>query len=198
MRYVKFIILFFFAPMAFSQSPTSVQALVDLGRDSLVNMAADKLRSMENMSEFQPSDYSIVRAFIEDENVSVMFGRRIVFVPYNYSGIYSITVSLSDGSASYSPYKNPNSAAVERVTTLYKSGDQEKDAIELIYKGRSVPQGAEITILENPEYYDVFEKWSSQAVFYKVNKATGEVFDETYEELVPDPEGETAGIEIIR
>ena len=167
-----------------------------LGRDSLINMAIDKIVNDKSFFGFNKENFNSIKVYFEDDDLYVVFSMSVLFSPMNSSYIYGITVSLTNGSKSWSPLTNPKDRDGENPRSFYAPDLEQEKALNFIYKKGKAPDNTEVTIFDHLKYYEVEEITLSSALYYKIDKTSRKLFDEIYEEIVIDENDNSALIEI--
>lgn len=151
-------------------------------------------------------DFETVDVYQNNKNeICVLFTNPVKYIPKNTSSyVYDLLVNLTAKSISYGPISNPKEF-VEKTpekVSLFKRTEQSEQAIQFVFQsinkkckqqsGNSCLTGSDINgsmiIREDSSYYAIERLSEFQESYFKVEKSTGRIFEETHNHLAKNPE----------
>jgi hypothetical protein len=177
-----------------------------LGRDSIIKIATERIRS-SFPTEFNPTDFQIIKALRREDMVFVVFNTPIRFIPSEGSYIYSISVTLTDNALSYSELSSSEKDR-KKDSKFFKPTKESDKAIDFVFdcinksteighvKREEWPVYTTMTIWDKGSYYEIEVTDEHTDSEYKINKSNGEIYDASHRHLAPDPH-ENNEIEIL-
>ncbi|MDI9340537.1 MAG: hypothetical protein QM534_08190 [Sediminibacterium sp.] len=151
-------------------------------------------------------DFEKIDVYQNKENeICVLFTNPVKYIPKNTSSyVYDLLVNLTAKSISYGPISNPKNF-VEKTpekVSLFKRTEQSEQAVQFVFQsinkkskqqsGNSCLTGSDINgsmiIREDSSYYAIERLSEFQESYFKVEKNTGRIFEETHNHLAKNPE----------
>jgi len=212
---MKMLKLFFFFTLiitygtCYSQDVTmnkQVKEIIALGKDSIVQLALNKIDKKINKENFTE-----VKILTNGEEVSVYFATPIEYLPKSEKFYFGARVNLLSKRVHYNSlvyYYAPGD--YNREAVLHYNRTQTKVVKEKVlfvlkalkdsrYSGsiNIVEFDDEMTIREYENYYGVGIFLGEIQAGYKIDKASGEVYDEYHDTILPDPTADPSSFEDI-
>ncbi len=180
--------------MCVGQEKASHDSMISLGRDGLIELAAERIEHENRFPGFQRENFDRTAVRSDGEYIWVTFGASVRYAPRNTSIIFAITVFVyGQEGYGYAELSNPEDAGVPTVVFGgYREG--ETDLAELLDRigfPDGAPDGVTIAITEGLTHYEIEEMSEHSASIYKLSKLTWKLYDEVHEDLAIDEEDQT-------
>jgi len=169
-----------------------VDALKQLGKDSLVKLALSYMDKSIDISQYN------IKVLANESGAIVSFRIPVKYIPYNSEYFYDASVDISNDFISYANYSNPEDYQSNTVS-FYKPTEEHQENIKFVInainesKNENIVQVniAQLTddliIREKPDYYDIEYVSEQYDLVYKINKISGEIYELAIGYLEPDP-----------
>jgi hypothetical protein len=177
-KHILFLLLFIcFAKHVIAQ--TKIDSLKALGRDSLIKLAVKKI----NSPQFHPENYDRITVKANSTKLIVEFDLSVQFIPGNYCYFDRVTVMLAGGGTSESiigdcempDFYNPTAAHRKKIAFVFDAINRSNEIGH--FPENKMDAGETMTITENPSYYDVEISDARTYTHFKINKASGKIYD---------------------
>lgn len=193
----SFCMVLLLAGASLAQQSQTLQQLKTFGRDSLIRRAV--LAIQENEHDFDPAQYDRVRITEDHGELHVRFEHSILYLARKTAFKYGAMVSLVSNSASSSILSNPEDYDDSREEYRYFKWDEKsRAAVRFVLGaiGRSdevgdvvdgtLPNGTQMTIREERDYYEInVDSWSTHSS-YKIQKKSGYLYDASHKHYARD------------
>jgi hypothetical protein len=190
---MKFVLLFVFVFLSITikaQMSEEVEELIKLGRDSVIQLAIEQLKTA-GFTSVDPESFDRLRIKTNDDEIQVLFDRSIHYIPKQSRVIHQASVRLLEKATGWTPLENDyedKSASFFDDISFYEYTEEDKKAIEFILTDEmNIQENDRLVIYEKDEYYDVTVEFETTEGGYKVDKKTGKRYDEWHAHLIPDP-----------
>lgn len=169
-----------------------VEEIIKLGKDSIVQLA---LEIMDNRIETQ--NFEIIKVMTNGKEVYVSFRNPIKYLPAKSSSYFDVEVNIVSKTAGYDCIANDTDNYPEDTIEFYKPTVETNKNIQFVIE--SINQSTEVgsfvkanfednmIIREHDNYYDISIVSGSQESSYKIEKATGKIYDAMHAHLIPPP-----------
>ncbi len=163
---------------------------LELGRDSIIQLAANEINGRGENLHFQIKHFDRIRVMAGKESVYVTFSMIFNFIPVKSAAYYGAYVNLTDRITSFSILKNPYDFSGTGKLQFYIPGRESEEAKTDIISVLGEEMIDPFNVYDHRKYYRI--ESDNEDVFYgfKINKKTGEIFDEFHEHLETEPDDE--------
>jgi hypothetical protein len=175
-----------------AQQPLSADDWKRLGRDSLIQRAAVKVR--ETFPLFRTENFHRTRAFVSDGRVFVRFEQPVKVMPRKGRVVYSVVVELTGGNlASYTDGEGDEDGLIHTPTEEYTR--VVRSVFDAINRNRRIneisdfelPSDATMEIEEKSGYYQISVSDHSTYSTYKIRKSSGKIYDDFHKHYAREP-----------
>ncbi len=183
-KQLTFILLITLSFHTQAQYSDKVNAMLDLGRDSIISMGVKQL-SQAGLEIKNVDLIDRIKILTNGSEVTVSFSLPVQFAPHNSCTIQSASASLVSQSCSWGPLENGAYTLPER-NEFYQLAAEDLKAIETVLSDRNeVPDWFTIKIFDKSDHYEVLEEGNNHVGGYKINKSSGMAYEEWHEHLEP-------------
>ncbi|MBU0729219.1 MAG: hypothetical protein KKE17_04475 [Proteobacteria bacterium] len=135
---------------------------------------------------FKIENFDRIKVMVSEKAVIVFFNMSVRYVPFNGDFFYGVAVDLTRRTRSLGRLSNPRDTPKGERPIFYAPSKEFEQAISFVTKLVGKPaDNATMDILDNSRYYDILVISEFQESSYKIDKATGQIFDERHNHLVP-------------
>jgi hypothetical protein len=177
-----------------TQMNKSVEDIIALGKDSIVQLALELIDF-----KLDPQNLSEVNVITNGEIIYVSFRNPIKYLPLNSVYYFEFGVNLLEKVVTYGPISNGTYQTDEKIP-VYTETRKSKKAIQFVLDAinKSDELGSidiatfadNMEIRESQDYYDVLVVSDNVESMYKVEKASGKIYDLVSNSLIPPTEFE--------
>ncbi len=166
-----------------------VEELVKLGKDSIIQLALSLIDEKASLENFTHTSIQT-----NGNEIYVVFSNHIMYLPINTIFYDNIVVNLTTNTYFKSNAANPIGFTTEKSIPYYIQTEDIKKKIRFIIELIDSFDTADIVnfrgqmrILEKEDHYDISIVSEMQDSWCKIKKITGEMYDEGYAHLEPEP-----------
>ncbi|MEQ8244441.1 hypothetical protein [Fulvivirga sp.] len=177
--------------LAMNKEVQEVQEVIQLGKDSIVQLALELLDEKASVQNFAK-----IKVMTDGNDVYVSFRNPIKYLPLESAFYFDALVHVIEKTTSKSPVFNRIEVNEEPITFYKPTEDTEVNiqfVTEAINKSDVVDQfdaanfDDDMIIYEKEKYYAVSVVSEGQESTYKVEKVSGKVYDAEHAHLAPPP-----------
>ncbi|WP_143470476.1 hypothetical protein [Labilibaculum filiforme] len=164
-----------------------VEEIIQLGKDSIVQMAIDLLGE-----KMRAENFAEIKVLTNGKEVFVSFLNPIKYLPINSVFYCDAGVGLLGQSGSIESLANPEGYSINEPFPFYQPNEDTKRNIQFVLEAIDNMEASdvdnfedEMIIRENEEYYDISVVSEYVESWYKIKKVTGEMYDVGHAHLEP-------------
>ncbi len=175
-----------------AQQPVTPDGWKRLGRDSLIQRAAARVR--ETFPLFRRENFDRTRAFVSDSSVFVRFEQPVKVMPRTGRVAYSVVVELTGGNlTSYTDGEGDEDGVIHTPTEEYTH--VVRFVFDAINRNRrlneisdfELPSDATMEIEDKSGYYQASVSDHSTYSTYKISKSSGRIYDDFHKHYAREP-----------
>lgn len=189
-------------PMPLPIIEKNMKTKLSSDRDSIITIGFQMIKEIID-SNMSIQSFDKILVFRNSSSTIVSFTNPVKYIPFNSSYYYDISVDIVSGLISYGALSNPKTYVSQDDKIYFYKPDLEADkntqfVIDVINKneGTKIIETRQnfagnidgsLIIYEEQNYFAIERISEYQESFYKINKQTGEVYDEEHNELSIPP-----------
>jgi hypothetical protein len=168
----------------------TVDQYLELGRDSIISLAFEEIKSRREHPDFRPGHFDRIRVMAGQESVYVTFGMSFNYVPSHSAAYYGAYVNLTDRMTSFTALRNPDGYSPAGNLRFYVPDNTSEKARTFITSVLGEEMIDPVRVYDHRKYYRI-ESGNKDIYFgFKIKKSSGEIFDEFHEHLLVAPDDE--------
>jgi len=166
-----------------------VKKIVALGKDSIIKNALTLIDKKARLENFTNTSIQT-----NGTEINVVFSNSIIYLPNNSIFYVTANINLNTKAINKGTVANPIGFHTKNTIPYYTQTEETKRNIEFVIKAIETSDkpdiilyGGMISIREKKEYYAVSVSTEDYESWCRVKKISGEVYNEGYAQLAPQP-----------
>jgi len=173
-----------------------IKKLKSLGRESLINIAAEQIK--QKHPEFNSANFDRIKVMASNKRVYVTFNMSVKFVPRRSAFYYGVYYDITDRLKSLAPISNPPNYKDRKNPIFFVKDDKIEETIDQLLDiinsdnniepvpGKNLSEEEEMIIRDKGKFYEIEVVSEYYEAFCKIKIKTGKVYDIISNPLISD------------